>query len=244
MLHRKRALVGIVLLVLITFSVIVLASGANKPFILAVLGQSKNSGNEPFPVVVQKQRGDSGRTFADWCREKASLSPEIKYTVEALLEKARTTECDAANQILSSFLILDLGNNQISDIKPLESLTNLTWLNLNNNQINDIKPLEFLTNLTRLGLDNNQISDIKPLEFLTNLNGLFLTNNQISNIKPLASLTNLIRLYLDNNTIEDIKPLTSLTNLATLKLSGNAIIPQTCPLKPESICHWEPQPKP
>jgi hypothetical protein len=59
----------------------------NKPFMLVVLGQSKNSGNEPSPVVVQKQRGDSGRTFADWCREKASLSPEVKYTVEVLLKK-------------------------------------------------------------------------------------------------------------------------------------------------------------
>jgi hypothetical protein len=75
--YRKQGSVGIVRLILITFSMIVLASWANKSFMLVVLGQSKNSGNEPSPVVVQKQRGDSGRTFADWCREKASLSPEI-----------------------------------------------------------------------------------------------------------------------------------------------------------------------
>ncbi|WP_333457962.1 leucine-rich repeat domain-containing protein [Microcoleus sp. herbarium5] len=36
----------------------------------------------------------------------------------------------------------------MSDIKPLESLTNLKQLDLNGNDISDIKPLESLTNLT------------------------------------------------------------------------------------------------
>jgi hypothetical protein len=40
-------------------------------FMLVVSGQSKNSGNEPSSWVVEKQRGGSERTFADWCREKA-----------------------------------------------------------------------------------------------------------------------------------------------------------------------------
>ena len=62
------------------------------------------------------------RTFADWCREKDSLSPEAKHTVEMLLKEAGTTECDAANQKLSILTELDLNNNEISDIKPLESL--------------------------------------------------------------------------------------------------------------------------
>jgi len=55
-------------------------------FMLVVLSQSENSGNKPSSWFVQKQRGDSERTFADWCREKASLSPETKHTVEVLLE--------------------------------------------------------------------------------------------------------------------------------------------------------------
>jgi internalin A len=38
--------------------------------------------------------------------------------------------------------------------------------------------------------------------------------------------------------------LQSLTNLSFVLLSGNPIEPKTCPLKPESICKWEPLPKP
>jgi internalin A len=127
------------------------------------------SGNGLSAKAAETRSGNSRRTFADWCRQKADLSPEAKRTVEVLLQEAETTECDAANQKLSSLTELDLYDNQISDIKPLESLTNLTLLYLGNNQISDIKPLESLTNLTVLYLFENQISDIKPLESLTNL---------------------------------------------------------------------------
>src|SRR4028118_1732485 len=171
------------------------------------------SANGLSAKAAETRSGNSRRTFADWCRQKADLSPEAKRTVEVVLQKAETTECDAANQKLSSLTDLVLDNNQISDIKPLESLTNLTLLRLDHNQISDIKPLESLTNLTLVVLDHNQISDIKPLESLTNLTLVRLDHNQISDIKPLESLTNLTLVRLDHNQISDIKPLESLTNL-------------------------------
>src|SRR4028119_2234453 len=114
------------------------------------------SGNGMSAKAAETRSGNMRRTFADWCRQKADLSPEARPTVEVLLQKAETTECDAANQKLSSLTELDLNNNQISDIKPLESLTNLTYINLENNQISDIKPLQSLTNLTDLALYDNQ----------------------------------------------------------------------------------------
>ena len=194
--------------------------------------------------AAETRSGNSRRTFADWCREKDSLSPEAKHTVEVLLEEARTTECDAADRTLSSLTELLLGGYQISDIKPLASLTNLTRLWLIKNQISDIKPLASLTNLTELSLSGNQIGDIKPLASLTHLTELGLNNNQIGDIKPLASLTNLEFLYLNDNQIGDIKPLVSLINLTNLYLGDNPIAPKTCPLSPESICKWEPPPKP
>ncbi|MEP6517201.1 leucine-rich repeat domain-containing protein [Microcoleus vaginatus] len=114
------------------------------------------SGNGLSGKAAETRSGNSRRTFADWCRDRASLTPEVKHTVDVLLKEAGTTECDAANQKVSSFTYLSLYNNQISDIKTLESLTNLT----------------------------------------------------------------------------------------EIMLSGNPIPPKTCPLKPESICQWEPQTEP
>src|SRR4028118_2056534 len=149
------------------------------------------SANGLSAKAAETRSSNSRRTFADWCRQKADLSPEAKHTVEELLKEAGTTECDEADRTLSSLTELQLYNNQISDIKPLASLTNLTSLNLYTNQISDIKPLASLTNLTWLSLNTNQISDINPLASLTNLTWLNLYTNQISDnkisdIKPLA----------------------------------------------------------
>src|SRR4028119_496193 len=65
--------------------------------------------------AAETRSGNMRRTFADWCRQKADLSPEAKYTVEVLLQYAETTECDAANQKLLNLTELSLGNNKISD---------------------------------------------------------------------------------------------------------------------------------
>jgi internalin A len=82
------------------------------------------SGNGLSVLAAETQ--PANKTFGDWCREKASLSPEAQHTIEVLLKQADIDECDAANQILSSLTELDLSSNQISDITPLQSLTNLT----------------------------------------------------------------------------------------------------------------------
>jgi len=162
-------------------------------------------------------------SFADWCRHIDSLSESARHTVKVLLKKAGTDDPEAAEQRLSSMTELDLGNNRITDISSLGSLTNLTRLNLGFNQITDISFLGSLTNLTTLSLYNNQITDISFLGSLTNLTTLHLSYNQITDISFLGWLTNLTRLDLNNNRITDFSFLGSLTNLTTLNLSYNKI---------------------
>src|SRR4028119_462239 len=72
------------------------------------------SGNGLSAKAAETQPGNSRRTFADWCRQKADLSPEAKHTVEVLLQKAETTECDAADQELSGLIELDLSRDRKS----------------------------------------------------------------------------------------------------------------------------------
>ncbi|MGC1395712.1 MAG: leucine-rich repeat domain-containing protein, partial [Coleofasciculaceae cyanobacterium] len=144
----KQGVVKVLRLIVVTGGIVVSSSGLSA-------------------LEIAQQPGNSGR-FAQLCREKASLSLETKHTVEVLLQKAETTDCDAANQKLLSLLRLDLYNTKISDITPLQGLTNLNELNLGSNKISDITPLQGLTNLTMLWLDNNKISDITPLQGMTN----------------------------------------------------------------------------
>jgi hypothetical protein len=174
-------------------------------------------------VVPSLQETTTPRTFADWCLNKANLSGETLHTVDALLQVAKTQDCNQADKLLSTRTSLSLRNNKIADLKPLSTLTNLTELSLGSNQIADLKPLSTLTNLTELSLDSNQIADLKPLSTLTNLTNLTLYDNQIADLKPLSALTNLTYLHLYSNQIADLKPLSTLTNLIILYLSDNQI---------------------
>jgi internalin A len=181
--------------------------------------------------------------FADWCKHKDSISESARHTVEVLLKKAGTSDCNQADKVLSNFPELNFYEDQITDINPLLALTNLRSLNLNNNQITDITGLSALTNLTSLNLGCNQITDITGLSQLTNLTRLYLynnpitditslssylieldlRNNPITNITPLLGLMNLKFLYLEDNPITDITALSALINLTKLYLNNNQI---------------------
>ena len=91
------------------------------------------SGNGLSVLAAETQ--PANKTFGDWCREKASLSPEAQHTIEVLLQQAETTNCAEANERLSTIEELQLDENKISDLKPLQSLTKLTLLSLMDNKI-------------------------------------------------------------------------------------------------------------
>jgi internalin A len=191
-----------------------------------------------LPVVAVSGKLVNTKDFAQWCQYKQLLPVETRKTIDLLLKKVETNNCQLASLKLRKLTSLYLTGNQISDVKPLASLTNLTSLGLDGNQISDVKPLASLTNLEYLFLDENQISDVKPLASLTNLQNLFLGGNQISDVMPLASLTNLEFLTLYKNQVSDVKSLASLINLKLLYLPENQINKKICPVKPELICHF------
>ena len=133
--------------------------------------------------------------------------------------------------------MLWLFRNQISDISPLSSLSNLNELWMEANQISDTSPLSSLVNLTVLRLYDNQISDITPLSSLTNLTELWLEVNQISDISALSSLTNLTWLYLNGNQINDISALVANPGLS----AGDYIDLQNNPLSQVALDTHIPQ---
>ena len=101
--------------------------------------------------------------------------------------------------------------NKISDLTPLENLTNLKVLRLGCNAVSDLSPLRNLTNLRWLSLHENRITDVSPLADLTNLYILdifnyyysphWAGNNEITDLTPLRNLINLRALAVDHNPI-------------------------------------------
>ena len=121
---------------------------------------------------------------------------------------------------------LYLGQNPITDLRPLSNLTQLVALHFWHVPVHptdlDLRPLATLINLEMLSLEGNWISDIRPLMGLKKLRRLHLSNNQIEDVRPLAGLTELRQLWLERNPIRDLAPLSGL-NLTDLNISNNPI---------------------
>ncbi len=82
---------------------------------------------------------------------------------------------------LKDLEILNLGNNNITEINALNNLFKLKELNLANNNIHKIYELSKLKDLESLGLENNKICEIEGLGNLTNLTSINLDGNLIDN---------------------------------------------------------------
>ena len=89
---------------------------------------------QAIPAVATTQK-KTPKTFLQWCEQKKSLPLATRTTINILLDKAGTQNCRIANSKLKSLTNLFLIDNQISDIKPLAGLTNLTNLYLRGNQL-------------------------------------------------------------------------------------------------------------
>ena len=125
---------------------------------------------------------------------------------------------------------IDICGGWISDLAPLEGLTELRRLVIIGNQeLSDISPVASLTGLKELDLGDNKISDVSPLADLTGLTQLNLAENEMVDVSPLAGLTNLTLLNVSHNMIADISPLAGLPADATLIYHQNPGFPSGGP---------------
>ena len=92
---------------------------------------------------------------------------------------------------------MNLGGNQISDLRPLAGLTHLETLGLWSNQIKDVSPLAGLVNLRELLLSSNPISDISPLAGLENLENLEISNTNTKGVLSTIPISKLIQFGYD-----------------------------------------------
>ena len=117
-----------------------------------------------------------------------------------------------------------LSQNQIADITPLATLTNLVWVDLSENKFSDVSPLASLPKLYRINLDGTKVSDISPLAGLPRLRGLRVSRTAISDFSPLEGLESLRELTAYGCALADISKFAGLVRLTTLDLHGNAIV--------------------
>jgi hypothetical protein len=89
----------------------------------------------------------------------------------------------------------------------------ITALQFSQENLHDLAPLASLTDLRSLDLDRTEVSDVAPLAHLTALRDLSLIGTQVSDVDPLARLTALQYLYLGGTEVSDVAPLYHIRDL-------------------------------
>ena len=141
-------------------------------------------------------------------------------------------------QLTGSIWMINVSNQNISDLTGINFFTNLQHLWVDRNQLTSLD-VSNLMNLNSLRAERNQIASINvpnslnvlwvsnnqltslDLSNLTNLEALFATNNQLTSLN-VSGLTNLMDLYVNDNHLTSLD-VSGLTNLAYLNVSGNQL---------------------
>lgn len=124
---------------------------------------------------------------------------------------------------LNELKVLNLEDNDISNLAPLKGLSGLKVLDLRANKLKTIIPLGRLKKLEILDLAHNNIASLSSISKLVNLKHLDLAGNEVTDITTLVANEGLGQgdfLYLQNNLLDLSVGSEDLENIETLKSRG------------------------
>lgn len=116
---------------------------------------------------------------------------------------------------------VDISESDLNDIEFLRPFTYIEELNMENNKISSLKPLENLEHLIVLRAGNNLIKDVDPLCNNLKLKYCDLFANLISDIDGLEWLDHLEHIDLSYNDLFNLESFKFMTTLKSMDISYN-----------------------
>lgn len=120
-----------------------------------------------------------------------------------------------------------MGKNKLTEIKGLDTLTNLKILSIQSNRLTAITGLTNLKSLEELHISHNALTEISGLEENTNLRVIDISANPIAHLTGLENLKHLEELWASNcllKSFEEIeKQLKDKEELETVYFEGNPL---------------------
>ena len=119
---------------------------------------------------------------------------------------------------------LDIASNQVESLQPLSSCGDLINLNANHNKIKSLAGLEKVIRLEKLECAYNEISDLSGITNCTVLSYVNISGNKISDISLLSKSASVLKvLFLDENQVSDLSPVSKATGLKCISFNSNKI---------------------
>lgn len=115
--------------------------------------------------------------------------------------------------------VLNIGNNQITDLAGITKAIYLEALNVENNQLSSIAGIERCPQLRILNISGNSIKEIDELKALTNMEYLNCSQQQIENYLPISAFKQLKSLNISETMPSNLNFLKNYTLLEELEIA-------------------------
>lgn len=144
---------------------------------------------------------------------------------EIFIKKNGLPELPQENELknLPYIFDLNLAGSAITDIAPLEKITELRKLDISNTAVSSLLPIAQLKYIGELNFNKTKIRDIEPLKNLKSLRKLYMNGNELENITAIQNLVKLTDLECTENVLKSIDPVKLLINLEKFNCSLNEI---------------------
>lgn len=143
------------------------------------------------------------------------------------LERLTISDCGLTTvsglESSAGLVYLDLSQNTIRNLSPLESMVNLEEVYLQNNAVNDLSSLSKLNKLKKLDVSYNLLTSLTPVFNCTTLTDLLAGNNVITSLVGIEKLTGLESLNVSFNELTEVTDVFACVNLLDLDISNNTI---------------------
>jgi len=124
---------------------------------------------------------------------------------------------------LTELTVVNLSGTPVSDLMPLRNLNNLESLDISNTSVNTLEPLRYCTKLHNLRLKGTPVADFSILSVFPELEALDISNTQATSLDPVKETVSLKDLRLGQTAIHDLSPLSGLVNLELLNISRTPV---------------------
>uniref|UniRef100_A0A7M5ULP8 Leucine-rich repeat and IQ domain-containing protein 1 n=1 Tax=Clytia hemisphaerica TaxID=252671 RepID=A0A7M5ULP8_9CNID len=141
------------------------------------------------------------------------------------LTTLKLKKCCCSNMSLRSkqLRVLDISENNITNLFGLSELQFLSYLDASDNRISKINGIEECRNMVYLNLDNNQLISLKGLGHLSKLSWLSLRHNDVTSLPEISLCRRLVKLDVTENNLIEVPQFEDNALLTSLSLDSNTI---------------------
>lgn len=172
--------------------------------------------NDSLAIVMGQKTAIMGSEFYRF------LDQIINLTNLDLSGKKEITDLTPINR-LSDLQTVNIANTGVSDLMPLRNMNKLNSLDISGTGISSLEPLRYCILINQLKMRNTKVDDIGVVASFPGLTTLDAGNTGIASIDELVELTSMVNMRINNTKVRDLNSVSGMINMEMLNISSTAV---------------------